>query len=125
MRTEFCGFLRTLSWEINLLGGLAFSTCVEVDAQLLSVGQTVQDRLQDRLNSRYDSPSRCRTPGLGNNPLSIPPDDVHCRPIHVYWHVIRSRMASSQSRTLEQSVNWSRAAQLKAAGDWWFGCEMC
>lgn len=116
VRTEFCGLMRTLSWEMDLLGGLTISICFQVDAGLLSLGETVQDRLQDELDSRYDGSSRSRISRLGNNLLSISSYDVHCRS-DGYLHVTTRQMACSQSRAFEQSVNWSRAIQLKMAGD--------
>lgn len=101
------------------LGGLIVSSCSQVDTELLSFGQTVQDRLQDGLNSGDDRSSRSRVPRLGDNALSIAGYDVHCCLIPGYLHVINGQMVRSQSRTLEQSVNWSRATQLQVAG----GCS--
>lgn len=113
MHTEFCGLLSTISWEMNPLGSLTISICGQIDAELLSFGQTVQDRLQDGLDSRDDRSSRCRISKLGNNTLSFAGCDVHCYSAHGYLHVINRQMMRPQSRTLEQSVNWSRAMQLK------------
>lgn len=115
VRTEFGGLLRTPSRKMDPLGGLITSIRGQIDAELLFFSQTVQDRLQDGLDSRDDRSRRSRIARLGDNLLSIAGHDVHCCSIPGNLHVIGRQMVCSQSRTLEQPVNWNRAVQLEVS----------